>query len=128
MRKAIEHLDCYGSDPKYDGVTLERCAILFLSTPHEGTTEADYSSFLTGILKRTSGLRKDEIAKELKSFNDSAAQAKRSWNHMKHVPPIECLTESKKTNIAMFKNVMVRWTLIVISIANRILARKTVVG
>ena len=128
VRKAIEHLDRYGSDPKYHGVTLEGCAILFLSTPHEGTTEADYSSFLTGILQRTSGLRNDEIAKELKSFNDSAAQAKRSWNHMKHVPPVECLTESKKTKISMFKYAMVRLKLIVASIANRILACETVVG
>ena len=107
VRKAIEHLDRYGSDSKYDSIELEKCAILFLSTPHEGTTEADYSSFLTGILRRTSGLRNDEIVKQLKSFNDSAAQAKRSWNHMKHVPPVECLTESKKTKISTFKSVMV---------------------
>ena len=109
VRKAIEHLDRYGSNPKYDGLTLERCAILFLSTPHEGTREADYNSYLTGILDKAFGLRKDEIVKELKSFNDSAAQVKRAWDHMKHDPPVECLTESKMTKISTFRTVMVRW-------------------
>ena len=128
MRKAIEHLARYASDPKYDGVTLEQCAILFLSTPHEGTTEADYNSFLTGILKTSFGLRDDDIAKELRSFNDSAAQAKRSWSHMDHDPPIECLTESKKTKISRFGSAMVRYKLNVTCIADRILARDTGVG
>ena len=108
MRKAIENLDRYGTNPKYSGVTLKDCAILFLSTPLQGTTEADYNSFLTAVLETTFSLRGDAVTKELRSFNDSAVDAMRAWSIMKHVPPVECLTESKKTKISVFKHAMVR--------------------
>ena len=110
VRKAAEHLFEYPQDPKYIGLTLERCAMLFLSTPHEGTVEADYSDFLTQTLKSTFGMRKDEIVGELKSFNDSAAQARRKWdrmNQMRVAPPLACLTETKKTRLTAFKSALV---------------------
>ena len=110
LRKAIENLFQDPSDLKYSGLALVKCAILFLSTPHEGTVAADFNDFLTEILKSTFGLRKDEISRELRSFNDSSIQIKRTWERMrlmKQDPPLECLTENNQTKFALFKSAMV---------------------
>jgi hypothetical protein len=99
-RKAMERLFFYPSD--YSGISLSNCGLLFLSTPHLGTVEANYGEFLTGVLNSLFGLRNDAIIKELQSFNSSAVEATKAWGTMrkdKKMPPFECLCESRQTRL-----------------------------
>jgi alpha-beta hydrolase superfamily lysophospholipase len=99
-RKAMERLFFYPSD--YPGISLSNCGLLFLSTPHLGTIEADYGEFLTGVLSSLFGLRNEAILKELQSFNSSAVEATKAWGTMrkdKKMPPFECLCESRQTKL-----------------------------
>ena len=84
---------------KWNGIDLADCAILFLSTPHGGSAQADYSDFLTSILQSVAGLRTDAIVKELQSFNSSSVDATQAFQYMPLPPPFECLCESLKTRI-----------------------------
>jgi hypothetical protein len=61
-------LNDFSHKPEYQGLSLERCGLLFLSTPHSGTTEADWNDFLVGVAKITFGVR-PEIISSLRSFN-----------------------------------------------------------
>jgi Putative serine esterase (DUF676) len=99
-RKAMERLFFYPSD--YPGISLSNCGLLFLSTPHLGTVEANYGEFLTGVLNSLFGLRNDAILKELQSFNSSAVEATKAWGTMRKdnkMPPFECLCESRQTKL-----------------------------
>lgn len=111
-RKAMIRLSTLPGN--YTGIGLAQCGLLFLSTPHSGTTEADYGDFLKSILTTVAGLRNKEIVKELSSFNSSSVEAKELFQHMPLKPPFECLCESSMTRIDLKvfrKNRLVRHVL-----------------
>jgi hypothetical protein len=97
-RKAMIRLS-ESKGKKYKHISLSSCALLFLSTPHSGTTEADYNEFLTDILARLSGLRKTSIVAELQSFNKSNVDATESFKYMDTQPSFSCLCESSRTKV-----------------------------
>jgi len=84
---------------KYKGITITNCGLLFLSTPHSGSREADYSKFLTNLLESLVGLRSNAIVKELQSFNASSVDDLEAFEHMSEVPPFACLCEGNTTNV-----------------------------
>lgn len=87
--------------PEYRGVRLERCGILFLSTPHSGTTEADWNTLLLDIANVSWGVRL-EIVDSLKAFNPTSSESQDQYANMKIKPPVAALYETQKTKVGGF--------------------------
>lgn len=83
---------------KFPNIRLENCGLLFLSTPHSGTTEADWNKYLVDIAELTAGLR-PEIINGLRPFNRSSVDSQEHFATMKEIPPFFCLCESNKTKV-----------------------------
>ncbi|KAF7902359.1 hypothetical protein EAF00_002262 [Botryotinia globosa] len=98
-KKAMIELYKYGSQSEYNGISPARCALLFLSTPHSGSLEADWSDFLTDIAQLTMGVRK-EIVKTLGSFNPMSTESQREFMNMNIIPPFDAFFETRVTSVA----------------------------
>ncbi|KAE9364446.1 hypothetical protein N431DRAFT_563751 [Stipitochalara longipes BDJ] len=94
-REAMVRLDAHAE--KYTGIRIENCGLLFLGTPHSGTTLADWNIFLSGIAA-VGGVRTDVIAK-LRSFNGFGVESKEAFSSIKNRPPHYCLCETRLINI-----------------------------
>ena len=85
---------------KFFGITLGKCGLLFLSTPHVGSQQADWSNFLVSVLEVTAGLKSRFIVDELRTLNPSSVDSIEAFRNMKKdkkVPPFICLCEGNKT-------------------------------
>jgi hypothetical protein len=85
---------------KFDGIKLENCGLVFLSTPHSGSVEADWNSFLANILESTVGLRTHAIIDQLRPFNPFSVDSSEAFSNMRITPPIFCFVEGDKTHVA----------------------------
>jgi pimeloyl-ACP methyl ester carboxylesterase len=85
---------------KFSGVQLDKCGLLFLSTPHSGSKEADWSEFLVSVLDFTIGLRSKEIVDQLRAFNPFSVDSTEAFTSMNKIPPFYCLVEGDKTKKA----------------------------
>jgi hypothetical protein len=94
-------LNEYAHKQEYQGINLKSCGLLFLSTPHSGSSEADWNNFLLGIAQLSLGMR-SEILNSLKSFNPLSAESQEDFANMKHQPPFAAFSETKRTKIAKF--------------------------
>ncbi|KAI4131528.1 MAG: hypothetical protein LQ338_001162 [Usnochroma carphineum] len=97
-REAMVRLDRHSR--QFDGIELELCGLIFLSTPHSGTTEADWNGFLLILSEMVLGVRPREIVNELKSFNTSSVDSEEDFTAMSDVPPFHCFCEGDKTFVA----------------------------
>lgn len=84
---------------KFDGVKLEDCGLLFLSTPHSGTTQADWNEFLLNLSELVLGVRGHEIIHQLQSFNTSSVDSEEAFSTMRVQPPFHCFCEGEKTMV-----------------------------
>lgn len=100
-------LDKYGSQSEYGGISPAKCALLFLSTPHSGSLEADWNDFLTDIAQLTMGIRK-EIVKTLGSFNPMSTESQREFMNMNIIPPFDAFFETRMTSVAKIIHRQVR--------------------
>lgn len=91
-------LDQYGEKQEYQGVSLSRCALLFLSTPHSGSTQADWNSFVQATTKLF-GVR-SKMTEILMSFNPQSAEGQEDFANMKIKPPFDGFYETHKTKVA----------------------------
>jgi hypothetical protein len=82
---------------QHPGIKIEDCGLLFLGTPHSGTTLAEWNFFLSGIAAVT-GVRADVI-EELRSFNGFGVESKEAFNSIIPRPPYYCLCETRRVNI-----------------------------
>jgi hypothetical protein len=85
---------------KFSGITLGKCGLLFLSTPHIGSHQADWSNFLVSVLEVTAGLQSKSIVDELRTLNPFSVDSIEAFRNMKKdekVPPFICLCEGNKT-------------------------------
>jgi hypothetical protein len=82
----------------YSGIRAKGCALLFMATPHSGTVQADWDSFLTGIAAL--GEVRTEIITDLKSFNGFGVGSEGEFAGMTHVPPHYCICETSRVPIA----------------------------
>ena len=82
---------------KFDGVKLENCGLLFLSTPHSGTTQADWNEFVLNLSELVLGVRNHEIVHQLQSFNTSSVDSEEAFSTMNFQPPFHCFCEGEKT-------------------------------
>lgn len=87
--------------PEYRGVQLEHCGLLFLSTPHSGTTEADWNTLLLDIANVSWGVR-TEIVDSLRAFNPTSSESQDQYANMKVKPPFAALYETSKTKVKGF--------------------------
>ncbi|OBT73983.1 hypothetical protein VF21_05998 [Pseudogymnoascus sp. 05NY08] len=99
-RQAMIRLNGYDK-PEYKGIQLERCGLLFLSTPHSGTTEADWNKLLLDIASVSWGVR-PEIVDSLRAFNPTSSESQDQYANMKIKPPCAALYETKKTKVKGF--------------------------
>ena len=83
---------------KFKGLSLEECGMLFLSTPHLGSQEADRSPFLVALGEGLVGLRSG-VVKELQSFNMSSVDNTEIFQAMKVKPAFQCFCESEPTSV-----------------------------
>ncbi|KAL8721376.1 MAG: hypothetical protein Q9225_001923 [Loekoesia sp. 1 TL-2023] len=97
-REAIIRLHRHSN--QFDGIKLELCGLIFLSTPHSGTTGADWNQFLLNLSEMTLGVRSHAIVDELKSFNPSSVDSEEDFAAMSKVPPFHCFCEGDKTSVA----------------------------
>jgi len=84
---------------EYQGLSLECCGLLFLSSPHSGTTEADWNDFLIGVAKITYGIRPGIIS-SLRSFNHLSTDSQEQFANLKVKLPFDAFYETSKTKIA----------------------------
>ncbi|KAL9595847.1 MAG: hypothetical protein Q9219_006189 [cf. Caloplaca sp. 3 TL-2023] len=84
----------------FDNIELSKCGMVFLSTPHSGTTEADWNQFLLNLCEITLGVRAHAIVNELKSFNPSAVDSEEEFRAMPKMPPLHCFCEGDRTSVA----------------------------
>ena len=82
---------------KFDGVRLENCGLLFLSTPHAGTAQADWNEFFLNLSELVLGVRNHEIVHQLQSFNTLFVDSEEAFSTMKVQPPFHCFCEGEKT-------------------------------
>ncbi|KAL8989972.1 MAG: hypothetical protein Q9169_008238 [Polycauliona sp. 2 TL-2023] len=85
---------------KYESTKLESCGLLFLSTPHSGSQEADWSQFLLDLSEMTLGVRSHAIVDNLRSFNPLSVDSEEAFSAMPKIPPFHCFCEGNKTSIA----------------------------
>jgi triacylglycerol esterase/lipase EstA (alpha/beta hydrolase family) len=83
---------------KFKGLSLEKCGILFLSTPHLGSLQADRSPFIVALGEGLVGLRTG-VVKELQSFNASSVDNTDMFQAMKVKPVFQCFCESEPTRV-----------------------------
>jgi hypothetical protein len=92
-------LNDYSHKSEYTGMKLNLCGLLFLSTPHSGSTDADWNRFLVDIAQLALGVR-PEVLNILRSFNPCSAEEQEDFANMKHQPPFDAFYETQKTKIA----------------------------
>lgn len=85
---------------KFNGIKLEDCGLIFFSTPHSGTIQADRNKPLVNLSEVTIGVRSHEVIDELRSFNHAAVDSAENFAAMVPKPPFHCFCESDRTRIA----------------------------
>jgi hypothetical protein len=89
-------LDAHAEE--YPCIRIQDCGLLFLGTPHSGTTLAEWNAFLSSIAA-LAGVR-TEVIEKLRSFNSAGVDSKEAFNSIKtRPPPYYCFSETKRLNI-----------------------------
>ncbi|KAF4626234.1 hypothetical protein G7Y89_g11926 [Cudoniella acicularis] len=83
---------------RFEGIQLDQCGLLFLSTPHSGTTVADWQDFLVALAGTFANVRQSTL-KRLESFNPMSASDKEGFLALDPCPTYRCLAEGKMTKI-----------------------------
>ncbi|PVH79970.1 hypothetical protein DL98DRAFT_629699 [Cadophora sp. DSE1049] len=84
----------------FDGIKSNLCGLIFLSTPHSGSGEADWNKYLVNVIEIIGGVRADAIVNSLRTFNPLSTCANEDFGNMKISPPYECFYETRETKVA----------------------------
>jgi hypothetical protein len=84
----------------FPAIRLHHCAILFLATPHSGSSSADWNKYLVDLMELIGGLRADTIVNPLRSHNPISATANEDFGNLKIAPRHECFYETNYTKVA----------------------------
>jgi triacylglycerol esterase/lipase EstA (alpha/beta hydrolase family) len=95
-RLAMTRMSTMSKSDKFQGLCLSECGLLFLSTPHSGSIQAEQSQFLLALGEGLFGLRKG-VVNELKLFNPSSADSIDIFKNMEVKPVIKCFCEGEPT-------------------------------
>lgn len=82
---------------KYPNISLFQCGLLFLSTPHYGTSDGDWNGLLLGLSELAFGVRGKAMVGPLSSFNDDGVASKENWENLEPMPPFYCFCEKNAT-------------------------------
>jgi hypothetical protein len=94
-RKAIVQLFRHAND--YENLKLRQCGLLFLSTPHSGSLQANWGPFISG-LGESVGFRSQNIISELQPYSASSVDETKDFQDMKeNRPPFYCYCEGNAT-------------------------------
>ncbi|KAJ3458216.1 hypothetical protein MRS44_012325 [Fusarium solani] len=77
------------------GITLSQCGLVFLATPHTGTTKADWSNFIVAAAGTVAGVR-PEVVSHLQSFNPASVWDKKAFLKLTPRPPFRCFAEGRR--------------------------------
>ncbi|KAF4450191.1 hypothetical protein F53441_6625 [Fusarium austroafricanum] len=80
------------------GITLSQCGILFLATPHNGSTKADWNNFLVATAHAIGGVRSETVS-ILKSFNTASVWDTSAFLNLSPCPPFRCYAEGLKMRV-----------------------------
>ncbi|KAM5359546.1 hypothetical protein ACJZ2D_014402 [Fusarium nematophilum] len=94
VRKAMTLLSTSG----IKGISLSRCGLVFLATPHTGTTKADWNDCILLTAQAAVGIRPD-ILHHLQAFNPVSVWDKRAFFKLNPQPPFRCFAEGRKQTI-----------------------------
>jgi hypothetical protein len=83
---------------QFPRIQLDQCGLLFLATPHSGTTEATWNQLILAIADTVVSVRLDRV-KLLEAFNPASVSDKENFFNLKPCPHYRCLAEGKKTTI-----------------------------
>ncbi|TVY69839.1 Protein SERAC1 [Fusarium oxysporum f. sp. cubense] len=95
VRKAMARL--YPT-PNCQNIKLSQCGIVFLATPHSGSTKADWSSFLVATAHTIGGVRAETV-KTLQSFNTASVWDTAAFLNLEPCPPFRCFAEGLKMRV-----------------------------
>lgn len=84
---------------QFNGLSLKECGLLFLSTPHLGSEEANQNPFLMALAQGLIGFRSG-IVKELQTFKVSSVDITNIFKEMPVKPSLVLFCESEPTLIA----------------------------
>ncbi|RTE71617.1 hypothetical protein BHE90_013980 [Fusarium euwallaceae] len=80
---------------RYPGLNLSQVGLVFLATPHIGSSIADWNDFAVAAAGVFLGVR-SEIVNALKSFGDSAVEDGSLFLALSPRPPFRCFAEGRK--------------------------------
>ncbi|CVK85068.1 uncharacterized protein FMAN_01986 [Fusarium mangiferae] len=95
VRKAMARLHL---NPSCQNIKLSQCGILFLATPHSGSTKADWSNFIVAVTHTLGGVR-PETVKTLESFNTASVWDTAEFLNLDPCPPFRCFAEGLKMRV-----------------------------
>lgn len=76
-------------------IKLSQCGIVFLATPHSGSTKADWSNFIVAVTHTLGGVRQETV-KTLESFNTASVWDTAEFLNLDPCPPFRCFAEGLK--------------------------------
>ncbi|KAF5713070.1 hypothetical protein FMUND_8089 [Fusarium mundagurra] len=82
----------------YENITLSQCGIVFLATPHRGSTKADWSNFLVATAHTIGGVRPKTV-RILQAFNTASVYDTASFFKLIPCPPFQCFAEGLKMRV-----------------------------
>ena len=103
-REAMVRLDKQSA--KFNGVSLENCGLLFLSTPHSGTTQAEWNELLLSLSEVILGVRTHAVIDPLRSFNPSSVDSEEAFATMRDQPSFRGFCEGKKAMVGGKKRIV----------------------
>ncbi|UPK97374.1 hypothetical protein LCI18_008309 [Fusarium solani-melongenae] len=90
-KKALSKLASF----RVPGVELSQVGVVFLATPHIGSSVADWNDFAVAAAGVFLGVR-SEIVNALKAFGDSAVEDGSAFLALSPRPPFRCFAEGRK--------------------------------
>jgi hypothetical protein len=82
----------------FSGITLAQCGLLFMATPHTGTTKADWDTFVVAVANTVTGVR-SEVVSHLKAFSPASVWDKQAFLNLDARPPFRCYAEGRKLRV-----------------------------
>ncbi|KAL9565577.1 hypothetical protein ACKAV7_009759 [Fusarium commune] len=81
-----------------ENIKLSQFGIIFLATPHSGSTIADWNNFLVATAHAVGGVRTQAVEK-LRSFNPASVWDTAGFLNLEPCPPFQCFAEGRKMRV-----------------------------
>ena len=91
---------------KFNGIKLENCGLLFLSTLHSGTIQAEWNKLLISLSEVVLGVRTHAIVDPLRPFNTSSVDSEEAFATMRDLPQFRYFCEGEKTIVGGKKRIV----------------------